>query len=408
MYKVVHVQKDLFSAGRAAMRLHNAFIGAGIDSSVLSLFIDINDTDKIRSTSKASRIIARVDYSLQSVLTRKIDHRFGLYSFPLLGTDISGHPLIVNAEIIYLHWVQGGFMNLSGYHKLVKLGKPVIIFMHDMWTITGGCHHSFDCDKYKNECSDCPAFEGKERIDWVKREFRRKGKIYKNHENLCFVTPSNWLFGCTTNAALTINKPVFRIPNIVDENIYKSVNRRFARQLLNLDPEEIIVAFGAFTISSPYKGWTELEKALNLLHESRDLNNLSVLIFGGEYNKVLAESIPFKTRFLGFLKDEYSTVLVYNAADVFVSPSLADNLPTTILECLACGTPVTGFDIGGIPDMIDHKKNGYLAKYRDPVDLAEGIRYCINNKIQGRLLPEFKKENIIARHLDLLHNLKGQ
>jgi glycosyltransferase involved in cell wall biosynthesis len=299
-------------------------------------------------------------------------------------------------------------MNLSGYHKLVKLGKPVIIFMHDMWTITGGCHHSFDCDKYKNECSDCPGFEGKERFDWVKREFRRKGKIYKNYENLYFVTPSNWLFGCVTNAALTINKPVFRIPNIVDENIYKSVNRRFARQLLNLDPEEIIVAFGAFTISSPYKGWSELEIALNLLHEFRDLNNMSVLIFGGEYNKVLAESIPFKTRFLGFLKDEYSTVLVYNAADVFVSPSLADNLPTTILECLACGTPVTGFEIGGIPDMIDHKKNGYLAKYRDPEDLAEGIRYCINSKIQGRLLPEFRKENIMARHLDLLHNLKGQ
>ncbi len=101
------------------------------------------------------------------------------------------------------------------------------------------------------------------------------------------------------------------------------------------------------------------------------------MIFGGGYNKEIADTVPFKTRFMGFLKDEYSTVLVYNAIDVFVTPSLADNFPTTVLECQACGTPVVGFEVGGIPEIIKHKENGYLAKYKDADDLANGIRFCL-------------------------------
>ncbi len=407
MFKVIHIQKDLFSAGRAATRLHRAFLEAGIESSVLSLFMDKNDTDEMKSAPKASRVKARIDYNIQSFITRKINLKYGLYSFPIFGTNISKLEAVGNADIIYLHWVQGGFLNLSGYRQLAKLGKPVIVFMHDMWSITGGCHHSFTCENYMIKCTGCPMFSYGSLIDWPAWEFGKKKRIYKNFENLYFVAPSKWLFNCTKKSALTKGKPIFHIPNLIDDTLFKPIEKKVARQILNLEQDETIVAFGAFSILSPYKGWSELEKALKLINEYGNKKNLSVLIFGGEYNKVIADSIPFKTRFLGFLKDEYSTVLVYNAADVFVSPSLADNLPTTILECLSCGTPVTGFDVGGIPDMIDHKKNGYLAKYRDAEDLAEGIKFCLENKISGRLLPEFLNSNIMKKHLDLLNNIKG-
>lgn len=407
MFKVIHVQKDLFSAGRAATRLHKAFLEAGIESSVLSLFMDKNDTDEMKSAPKASRVMARIDYNFQSFLTKKIDLKYGLYSFPILGTNISKLQSVRNADIIYLHWVQGGFLNLSGYRQLAKLGKPVIVFMHDMWSITGGCHHSFTCENYMTKCTGCPMFSYGSIIDWPAWEFEKKMRIYNNFKNLYFVSPSKWLFNCTKKSALTRDKPIFHIPNLIDDSVFRPIDKKVARQILNLEQDETIVAFGAFSILSPYKGWSELEKALKLLSEYGNKKNLSVLIFGGEYNKVIADSIPFKTRFLGFLKDEYSTELVYNAADVFVSPSLADNLPTTILECLSCGTPVTGFDVGGIPDMIDHKKNGYLAKYKDAEDLAEGIRFCLENKISGRLLPEFLKSNIMKKHLDLLNSLIG-
>lgn len=404
--KVVHIQKAVLSTGRAPLRLHNAFEEENIESSILSMDFDVNLTDRVTEAGRKPRVISRVHGFLHSFITRKVKKKFGLFSFPILGSDISDNKLIQEADIIYIHWVQGGFLNLSGYRRIAKLGKPVVIFMHDMWTITGGCHHSFTCNKYKTKCFDCQMFPEKKLIDWPAIEFKRKLKLFKDFENLYFVSPSKWLFNCAKESFLTRDKPVFHIPNIVDNNLFKPVRKNTARQVLNLKENVTIVAFGAFSISSPYKGWPELLKALKILSEYGNFKDLTVLIFGGGYNKDIADSIPFKTRFMGFLKDEYSTVLVYNAIDVFVTPSLADNLPTTVLECQSCGTPVVGFDVGGIPDMIVHKKNGYLARYRDAEDLAEGIKFCLESKIRGKLLPEFEKTNILKTHFDLINSVK--
>jgi len=146
---------------------------------------------------------------------------------------------------------------------------------------------------------------------------------------------------------------------------------------------------------------------LEILSHDSNVERFSILIFGSGYNKQIEDSMPFKIRFMGFLKDEYSTSLVYNAADVFITPSLADNLPTTVLESLSCGTPVVGFDVGGIPDMIKHKWNGYLAKYGDAEDISNGIRFCLQNNIKGQLLPDFEKGTIIKKHLELMNTIKS-
>ena len=406
MLKVVHLQNSTLSAGRAALRLHSAFLEENIDSRIVSLKIDVNDTSEIKEIGRNSRIIARMDDILRSYITRNNNSQFGLFSYPFLGNNVSHLELIQNADIIYLHWVQGGFLNLSNFRQLAKLGKPILIFMHDMWSITGGCHHSFTCEKYKTKCFDCQMFPENSMIDWPAREFNNKKRLYSEFGNLYFIAPSKWLFNCAKQSSLTKDKPVYHIPNVVDRRVFKSIEKKTARYLLNLDPNETVIAFGAFTLNSSYKGWSELQKALDIL--SRDFNQkkLSVLIFGSGYNKQISEAIPFKTNFMGFLKDEYSTTLVYNAADVLVTPSLADNLPTTILESQCCGTPVVGFDVGGIPDMIKHKENGYLAKYRDAEDIANGIRFCLDNNIKGHLLPAFEKSIIIEQHMNLMNSVK--
>jgi glycosyltransferase involved in cell wall biosynthesis len=366
---------------------------------------DVNHTDTIFETSRNSRIRSRFDQFLQSFITRKVNRQFGLYSFPILGTNISRYELIRSADVIYLHWVQGGYLNFAGYRQLARLGKPVIIFMHDMWTITGGCHHSFSCEKYMTQCSDCPMFKKKGIIDWVNLEFRRKRKLYSGYQNLYFVSPSKWLYDCAKKSFLTKDKPVYHIPNIVDSSLFKPVGKMFARKFLNIDENETVIAFGAFEISSAYKGWLELMKAINILHTGKSVKDLTVLVFGASFNKKIADTVPFKTHFMGFLKDEYSTVLVYNAIDVFVTPSLADNFPTTVLECQSCGTPVVGFEVGGIPEIIKHKENGYLAKYKDADDLANGIRFCLENKIKGYLLPQFSMSNLIQKHIELIETV---
>jgi glycosyltransferase involved in cell wall biosynthesis len=402
MIKVVHLQYSPVSAGSAASRLQKAFLDNGIDSSILSLMPVDTNNEAVKQLRKRSTIIAGLDHRLQSSIIRKnVKPDTGLFSYPLLGNNISELPQIKNADIIYIHWVLHGFMNLKNIRQVIELGKPVIFFLHDMWTITGGCHHSFGCDKYMTHCNNCPMFERKTIIDWASSEFDKKLKLFSTYNNIYFVTPSKWLYDCAKQSALTKDKPVFYIPNVLDRAMFKPFDKKVAKQILNIDPEEKVIAFGAVTVTSPYKGWAYLQKALEILKSDPGFDKISVLIFGSEHDQVVADAIPFKTKFMGYLKEEYSTMLVYNAADVFVAPSLAEAFGYTIFEALSCGTPVVAFGTGGIIDQVTSKKNGYLAKYKDSEDLAEGIKYCLNNEVVGSPLPNFDTVVTVKKHLEL-------
>ena len=407
MTKIVHVQYSMESAGKSALKLHNTFIEAGMESTILSLYPGINGNEKIKILGKKSKYISIIDDKIQKFLTQKRINEFGLFSFPILGTNISGMDEIKDADIIYLHWILGGFMNIRNIEQLVKLGKPVIFIMHDMWTITGGCHHSFSCDKYIVGCNNCPMFSSERQNDLSAKEFKKKLKLFSTHDNLYFVSPSRWLYKCAKKSLLTKSKPIFHIPNIIESKIFKPFNTAIAKQILNIDPNETVLAFGATSINSPYKGWEYLQNALNKLDSYYSLKNITVLIFGNGYDKKIADAIPFKTKFMGYLKDNLSTNLVYNAADIFIAPSIADNLPTTILEALSCGTAVVAFDTGGIPDMISHKENGYLAKYKDSEDIVNGIKYCLENRLKGYILPEFETDKILNKHLELFDYIRS-
>ena len=395
------------SGGSSVIRLHRAFQKAGMDSGTLTCMMDKLVEPEIAYMPKKSRIIAWFDGKLRGFINRNNRREFGPFSYPVLGSDVSRIKEIKNADIIYLHWVLGGFLNLSSMEKLMQLNKPVVIVMHDMWAITGGCHHSFTCAKYISGCGNCPILPGQKEKDLSFREFNKKLKLYSKYENLFFVSPSRWLFDCAKKSMLTRDKPVFCIPNALDGTSYKPFEKSVAKRILNIDPEETIIAFGAVAIDSPYKGLSFLLEALQLLHK-QDLKKTSVLIFGSNYNKKIADAIPFKTRFMGHLTDDYAMVLMYNSADVLVVPSLADNLPTVVMEALSCGTPVVGFHVGGIPDLIDHLKNGYLARYKDAGDIAQGILYCIENKIMGKRLPEFEEDQVVRKHVELMNFVKNK
>jgi glycosyltransferase involved in cell wall biosynthesis len=405
MTKIVQVQYSIESAGRAALRLHKAFLETGIDSSILSLkYTDLND-DRITHLRGRSNKIAEWDQKLQAGIKKNIKPERGLYSYPILGTDISQKPQIQSADIIILHWVLFGFLNISDIEQIIKLGKPVVFFMHDMWAITGGCHYSFDCDKYKTQCYDCPMFIKQTSKDWALAEFKKKSKLFSSYNNVYFVSPSTWLVDCIKQSALTKDKPVFHIPNVLDRAIFKPFEKKIAKQILNIDPQETVIAFGAVTVNSSYKGWEYLKQALELLKDEPQQRKISVLIFGSSYSKQIADSVPFKTKFMGSLKDEYSTALVYNAADVFIAPSLADNLPYTIFESLSCGTPVVAFNTGGIPDMVQHKSNGYLARYKDAGDIVEGIKFVLSNNTKGYLTSNFDTVTTIKKHQELFDRI---
>ena len=407
MIKVAQLQLFSESTGRAALRLHKAFLTNGINSTIVSLKPGINDDEKIVQKGNMPKLIAWLDGKLKTYLMKNNLKGFGFFSYPVFGTNVSKMKEIMEADYIYVHWALGGFLNLSNMEQLARLQKPIIFFMHDMWPITGGCHQSLTCEKYKSHCFDCQIFPKNKKNDLSFKGFEKKLKFYSKYTNLFFISPSKWLFDCAKQSALTRNKPIFYIPNLLDLTIFKPLDKKTAKQLFNIDPNERVILFGATSISSPYKGWAYLLEALNNLSHEPNFKNTSLLIFGGGYKKEIADEIPFKTKFAGHLSDEYSTALIYNAADVFVAPSLADNLPTTILESLNCGTAVVGFNVGGIPDMIKHKQNGYLAQYKNANDLSEGIKFCLENKLKGFNMPEFEPSAILNKHIDLFNQIKS-
>ena len=402
--KILHLQYGT-SAARPGYRLHSAFLDAGINSSLLSLYNELDEQENNYSLGRNSRWISKINNRTESYLKRKMTSQFGIFSYPVIGSNISEMDVVIKADVIYIHWVLNGFLSLKNIEQLVKLNKPIIFFMHDMWTITGGCHHSFGCNKYMEHCHNCKFFIGDKENDLSTSEFKRKKNLFSTYDNVYFIAPSKWLFDCAKKSALTKEKPVFYIPNYLDDKIFKPFEKKVAKKILNIDKDEIVIAFGAITIGSPYKGWKYLQKALELLEKDEKYENVHVLIFGSGYNKEVAERIPFRTTFAGFLTSEYATTLMYNAADVFLAPSLADNLPYTILESLRCGTPVVAFNTGGIPDLIEHKGNGYLADYKDSIDLVNGIKFCIDNNVKGYALPEFEGNLIIGKHLDLIEQI---
>ena len=402
MTKVVHIQYSMESAGRAALRLQKAFATVNVQSGIVSLQHSVQGGSGVRYLGTGARLISKIEDKIQAYLTRKSIKQLGSFSYPVLGNNIAKLKEIKNADIIYIHWALKGLLNFRSVEQIARLNKPVIIFLHDMWNITGGCHHSFTCEKYKTEgCNDCPMFPANKKNDLSAKEFRKKLKLYSKYNNLYFVSPSKWLYSCAKESLLTKDKPVFYIPNILDNTLFKPMDKTVAKQILNIDTGETVIAFGAITVNSPYKGWTYLQKALELLKQDNTVKNISVLIFGSAYNKEIADAIPFKTKFMGYLLDEYSASLVYNAADVFIAPSLAEAFGYVVMEALSCGTPVVGFNVGGIPDMISHKENGYLAKYKDAADVSEGIKFCLQSKIKGYLLPEIDPAVTIKKHLEL-------
>ena len=400
MTKVVHLLNHNSPSGNAAFRLHTALLEGGVDSYMLSLSSDVPISERVDKLRLRANFKVLLNNRLHSRKTRKADPSYGMFSSPILGNNVVSHEMVQNSDIIYLHWICGGFLNYKNIEDLAKLNKPIIFFMHDMWTITGGCHYSFSCENYKTDCSSCQMFpHGGSELPM--KEFKKKSKLYSSYKNLYFAAPSTWLTDLAKKSALTRDKPIYHLPNVIDYNMFKSFDKNFARNILNIKDDGYIIAFGAVSPKSPYKGWRYLKEALELLYQEKGTEAISILIFGSDHDAEIANAIPFKTTFLGRLRDEYSTALVYNAADIFMAPSLADNLPTTVMESLCCGTPVVGFDNGGIPDMVVHHQNGYLAKYKDSQDLMNGIKYCLSHKMEVKPPSIFNTDAVINTHKKL-------
>ncbi len=408
--KVLHIIAGNLDGGaaRGAYWLHQGLLKKGIESYVLTdSEITFGDHRIISTTqTKKKKLIRIIRENLDFILTLPYRNKKNdLFSSGYFGVNLNKIPIVWEVDLIHLHWINSGFINIK---QLKSIPVPLVWTIRDMWPLTGGCHvaEALHCDYYKTGCGKCKLLGSKRKNDLSFRIFRRKQKVYSG--NIFPVGISNWMFDRIKDSLLFRDRPVFKIPNNIQTCIFSPIEKKIARNILRLETKKKIILCGATSFKLSHKGFDKFIEALKNLNP----NDYFLMFFGKLEGRIFDDS-GFEYRSLGFLSDNISLQLLYSSADVFVAPSTMESFGKTIGEAMACETPVVCFDATGPKDIVDHKENGYKAKPFDPEDLANGIKWVIQNNTSNKLGKaarkkverEFSSEVIASQYVELYKTL---
>ncbi|MGI0483690.1 glycosyltransferase family 4 protein [Geminocystis sp. CENA526] len=391
--KVLNINTSdiLGGASRAVYRLHQGLKLIDVNSQMFVQSKSSDDFTVSGNKTKLEKAFGKVKPTLDTFpLNFYKEREKTVFSTQWLPSNIHTRINQLNPDVVNLHWICGGFIPIE---TLAKIKVPLVWTLHDMWAFTGGCHYAGDCEGYLNNCGNCPQLNSNQSWDLSRWIWQRKSKSW-NSVKLTIVTPSQWLADCAKKSSLFKNYRVEVIPYGLDINIYKPIDKQFARNLLNLPQDKKLILFGAMSgTSNQRKGFQFLSPALEKLALKNHTNDFELVVFGAS-QPAQDPNLPFKTNYLGRLNDDVSIALLYSAVDVFVAPSVEDNLPNTVMESLACGTPTVAFKIGGMPDMIEHQVNGYLAQPFEIGDLTQGISWILKENQNYHKLSENARKTV--------------
>ena len=277
------------------------------------------------------------------------------YSFPQSSFDITKTSAYKDADIINLHWV-ADFLDWKSFFK--RNTKPVVWTLHDQNPFLGIDHYDERFLGIDDRGHPIPRERTALEQKIEARVCAMKKEILSQVDNLSIVTPSKWLYESSRKSELFGRFPHHHIPYGYDTSIFKPYDKRFCREVLGLPQDKILLLFVSDLVGNNRKGFAYLLRAIEQLNESM-LAKVSLCAIGAggiASNSKYAESVTQ----LGQIHDERLMAMAYSAADAFVIPSLEDNLPNTMIESLLCGTPVIGFNTGGIPESVVDGVNGYI------------------------------------------------
>ncbi len=333
-----------------------------------------------------------------------VSHRKYLYKFSIgfTGVDLVNNPHVIDADIVHLHWINFSFVSIQDIHK-ISLLKPVVWTFHDMWAFTGGCHYALNCKNYETSCDICFYLKGPSlslSVQQFKIQHLRKNQFKA-------LTTSRWLGSTAKESTVLKGWSVDVLPTPINIEVFKPLNKTGLRQKYDLNDHDFYVLFGAVDLRDERKGFELLLKAFRELKIR--ISNLHLLTFG----KSNFANGDFNVTSFGSIASNAKLNEIYNLADVFVLPSLQDNLPNTVMESLSAGTPVVSFNSGGVIDMIDHKQNGYVCESWEPEELAIGIEYFVEESkrkeagllARKKIVSEFSEEVLVPKYLQLYENL---
>lgn len=411
--KVLHLSKSDIDGGaaRGSFWLHEALKARGVDSSMMVARKYSDDDATIQLPSRLARFTARVRGRLDEWPLRpyrKTDESY--WSINWVPARLGQFVKEVAPDILHLHWVGAGFLPVSA---LRQFDCPVVWTLRDMWAFTGGCHYTAGCERYQQSCGACPQLRSSDDEDLSRTIWRRKRK-YLRDLDLSLVPISGWLGDCARESALLSACPIEVIPNGLDLDSFQPSDRSEARHLWDLPEERKIIVYGAVKATQDRrKGFPELLAALQELGRSATANELLLVVFG-DLNPGDVPETGIETRYVGYIDDDAKLSRLYAAADVAVMPSLQEAFGKTIIEAMACGTPVVAFASGGPLDIIEHRHDGYLAEPFSPTDLARGIVWCLDEvsrandlgaRVRAKVAAEFDIGVVADRYHDLYERI---
>ncbi|HPN88275.1 MAG TPA: glycosyltransferase [Candidatus Omnitrophota bacterium] len=411
--KVLHISTaDLrHGAGIAAYRLHCGLRKKGIESKMIVAEKTSNDDDVVSLDANSKSTTTSIFRFFKNITELTLNTFWIQNKFSFFSNSLFSHPLIKEASIIHCHNLHWPFKNFP--LKTIELGKskPLVWTFHDMWPLTGHCYHSFNCNKWKSGCGKgcqlstfIPLAWNSSHKQWLfKKSFYDKNPFQ-------IITPSQWLANIAKETPLLKNHFVHHIPNIIDADLFTPSNKKELRNLYGFSEKDKIIFFSAGNINVPLKG---LNLLLDILKNITFNSNIKLILAGNghipiRYNKNI------RIRHFGKIKNAKKMCELYNLADITVVPSKAETFGNVVAESMACETPVVAFKVGGIPDIIDHKINGYLSEPEDKQSFLEGIEYFLFNdnirflagkRAREKILQFFCEEKITSQHILLYKDM---
>ena len=410
---LVNTKEGAGGAGIAARRLLHALQHHGHEAQMM---VRLRETDDSAVLSLPSAMWGRTCFIMErlGVVLRNRGSRQRLFAIDpgTWGTDLRCTEAFRRADVVHLHWINQGMLSLKGLGQLLETEKRIVWTLHDMWPFTGICHHADTCGRWLENCGECRLLQHPSAHDLSYDTFCRKRDAYARGR-LHIVTCSDWLANLARQAPLLAGCDIHSIPNPLDTDFYQPGDKLAARQRLGIPCETRLLLFVAYKVTDEMKGSSYVRRAMEqLVTQDADLRGDSAplgIALVGHGAETMAQSIPAPTYPYEYVSNEALMRDLYQAADLLVMPTLMDNLPNTVAEAMACGTPVVAFRIGGLPQMICHDEDGYLADYKSLPDFVEGIRHILlaphydaySQAARRHAVEAYSEAEVVRRYLEV-------
>lgn len=389
--RIVHLNTTAQKGGaaQAASRLHRGLRASGIDSRMHVQFGAAAEEGGVSGPqgkpAKASALLRDVG-ALLPLLPYRIA-RGDVFSAQLLPARTAREVATLAPALVHLHWIGAGFVPV---HLLGRFPQPLVWTLHDMWPMTGGCHHARTCSGFETACGNCPVLNSRRGMDLSRLVHKWKSRCWRELD-IHLIAPSRWMAEQAGRSSLFAHRPISIIANGLDLACYRPWDRQLARELLGLPDGPLVLFSAARGLHTPYKGGDTAQQVMAGLRAA-GVDATLVVMGGGPQASDAGHTVP--VHWLGQLHDDASRALAYAAADVSLSCSSEDNLPSTISESLACGTPVVAYQAGGIGDMLDDSVHGYLVRLGEVAGLVQGLAAVIARRGEFSSAARHKAEQL--------------